>query len=144
MSTTKLLMAAALLVSMAACKKDDETKLTLQDKLIGKVWKSTAFSNTGVPSTKWCDLNSLFEYTETGTVYVTKGDNQGACSGPAIGEIYTYKYITSADDKYLIRVTPWPDAADTFEIVSISSDVLKTNRYVNGGGEVWEDTYTAQ
>jgi hypothetical protein len=144
MHYTKLLVVAGLLLSMAACKKEDETKLTLQDKLTGKVWKSTAFSNTGVPYTKWCDLNSLFEYTETGTVYVTQGDNQGACSGAAIGEIYTYKYVTSADDKYLIYVTPWPGAADTFEIVSISTEVLKTKRYVNGGGEVWEDTYTAQ
>lgn len=144
MHYTKLLVVAGLLLSIAACKKDDETKVTLQDKLTGKVWKSTAHSTDGVPYTSWCNMNSLFEFTPAGTLYITQGDNQGACSGPAIGEINSIKYKLTADEKYIIWVTTWPSASDTQAVISITDTQLKTKSFVNDSSDMWEDTYTAQ
>ena len=143
MNTTKLLMAACLLLSIAACKKEDEATVTVKDKLMAKKWKSTGLVAGGAVKTKWCWLNSIYEYTESGSFYYTQGDDLGACSGANIGEISSFPYKLSADEKYLIILKTWPSAADTFEIISVSSELLKTKRVVNGS-EVWEDTFTAQ
>ncbi|MCW5907507.1 MAG: hypothetical protein KIS94_06595 [Chitinophagales bacterium] len=142
-----LLVAAAWVVVGATSCKKEQTKVTLKEKLTAKAWKSTSFSANGAPATSWCWLNSVYEFTQAGTAYYTQGDNLGACSGNPTGTISSYPYVVTANEKYIILVTSFPTSADTFEVISISSELLKTKRIVNKNTpspDTWEDTFTAQ
>ncbi len=144
-----LFAAVAVVLGVAACKKE-ETKVTLRDKLTAKIWKSTGFKVDGTVETSWCWLNSLNEYTTSGTWYYTQGDNLGACGGDTIGTVYKSKYVLSADDRYIIRQRPAGDqsmSSDTAEVISITETTLQTKRIANARTiweSVWEDTFTAQ
>lgn len=144
-----LLAVVVILLGAASCKKE-ETKVTLRDKLTGKIWKSTGFKVDGSAVTAWCWLNSLTEYTATGNVYNTQGDNLGACGGDSIGTVYKNKYLISADDRYIIMQyagSSTPCSVDTMEVISINESTLQTKRIANARTvweEVWEDSYTAQ
>lgn len=141
-----LMLVAFVLLGASACKKE-ETKVTLKDQLVGKVWKSTALKVNGTNQSAWCWLNSLWEFTSAGNFYYTQGDNLGACSGANIGDIFSSPYAISADEKYIIRVSSSPSEQDTLEVVSINSTELHTKRAVNKdtpSPDTWEDTFTAQ
>jgi hypothetical protein len=141
-----LLLAAGLLLSIAACKKE-ETKVTVKEKLTAHQWKSTGFIKNGAVESSWCWLNSLYDFTNAGTLYFTQGDNLGACSGSAIGDIFTISYKVSADEKQIIFLRTTPGETDTFEIVSLTDTQLKTKRVINKdtpSPDTWEDTFTAQ
>jgi hypothetical protein len=138
-----LLLAILLL---ASCKKET-AQPTLKDKLTAKVWKSTSLRSNGVDNVKWCWMNSLYSFTKDGFLYYTQGDNLGACGMDPIGTIDTIPYQISADEKYVILISNYIGSGDSFEVVSISDELLKTRRVVNKntpGESVWEDTFTAQ
>lgn len=143
---TVLLLTAALLLSIAACKKE-ETKVTVKEKLVARQWKSTGLTSNGVVLSSWCWLSSLYDFTNGGTLYFTQGDNLGACSGDPIGTISTIGYKVSADEKQIILLSTTPGETDTFDIVSLTDTQLKTKRVVNKSTptpSTWEDTFTAQ
>lgn len=135
-----------LVLFSSACKKE-ENNVSVKELLAAKTWKSTALVSDGVPSSAWCWLNSLYDFTPSGNLYITQGDDMGACSGDPIGTITGIPFKISDDENRLILVRSFPSSADTFEIVSISDQLLKTRRVVNKSTpspNVWEDTFTAQ
>lgn len=131
-----------------SCKKEES--ITLKDKLTKYTWKSTGLVSDGVNKDKWCWLNSLYNFTYDGKVFITKGDNLGACViGDPIGTVSKKGYSISADEKWIIfKNGAFPSSeADSFQVVSISETTLKTKRVLNKGTDTpntWEDTFTAQ
>lgn len=125
-----------------SCKKED-IKISLREKLSAKTWKSTGLKENGISQAKWCWLNSLYDYANSGNLYFTQGDNQGACNSSITGKIYTYKYAISPDEKWIIKNPAIANGVDSFEVISISETTLVTKRNIDET-EVWEDTFTAQ
>lgn len=144
MNTTKIMIAASLLLTIAACKKEEQTKVTVKDKLTAKKWKSTALVVDGTPSTEWCWINSIYEYTDLGTVYETHGNSMIGCGSSTPDDIRSWPYIITANEKYIIIESGWSSSADTSAIISITDTELRTIRYVNDSADMWEETYTAQ
>lgn len=144
----RICIAIALMFSLlsTSCKKEEVQ--TLPSQIVNRSWKSTGFKLAGVEQSGWCWKNSIFNFYEDGTVFITEGDNEGACFGNVIGRIKKYKYTISSDEKWLVtHYQPnMPSEVDSFLILTVSSNKLSLKRTVNKTlmppGESWEDEYT--
>lgn len=145
MNRTILMISAFLLFAMS-CKKEQNDS-SLKSKLVYKNWKSTKLINDGVIKDKWCWKNSIYNFYEDGSLYITEGDNEGACFGNIIDRIRKYKYNISADEKMLVvQFNPSiANEVDTFMIQSITDTKFNTKRIVNKNTppqNIWEDEFT--
>lgn len=129
-----------------SCKKE-ETTISLKDKLIKHTWKSTGLKVNDIDEDKWCWLNNLYNFTADNKVFITTGDNLGAClSTIPIGTIKKYTYSISSDEKWIITNITGNSEIDSFQVISIDDNTLKTKRIVNKdtpNPSTWEDTFTA-
>jgi hypothetical protein len=134
-----------LIIAFSSCKKEVAT-VSVKEKLIGHTWKSSSLKNNGVDESSWCWLNSKYDFTPGGTLYITQSDNLGSCSGTP-GAISRVGYKLIEKEKYLVLLAAAPTSADTFEIISISDEAFKTKRVVNKNTSTpntWEDTFLAE
>lgn len=132
---------------LIACNKDEKTATSVKDKLLKHTWKSTGLKDNNVDEDKWCWLNSLYNFTSDNKVFITQGDNLGACLATyPIGSIKKYTYSISTDEQWLIINQTGIGEADSFQIQSIDDTALKTKRVVNKDTampDTWEETFTA-
>lgn len=142
-----LAYASLMMIFSVGCKKDS-IETSIQNSITNRTWKSTGFKLAGVEQPSWCWKNSLFNFYEDGKVFITEGDNGGACFGTVIGRIKKYNYSISSDEKQLIIQynIGIPDEVDTFFIQSVSEGKLNLQRIVNKTtmppGESWEDEFS--
>jgi len=146
MKTKIIITLIAIVILAIGCKKE-KTDNSFKSKLINKNWKSTKFISDGTNKDKWCWKNSIYNFYEDGSVFITDGDNEGACFGNVIGRIRKYKYNITADEKMLI-IQYNPGLAweiDSFMVQSITDNKLNTKRIVNKDtpfANIWEDEFT--
>lgn len=134
---------AALVLALPSCKKETAATRTLKQQLIGKKWRCVYHATNGVALDKWCTMNSIFEFTDAGSLYITEGDNNGACTPNNIGSISKQTFSTDANDTYFLIPNSFPTKNDTFEVVLISSTEMRTRRWANVHTNLWEERYTA-
>ncbi|HUM52770.1 MAG TPA: hypothetical protein PK431_13185 [Chitinophagales bacterium] len=147
MNSIKILTIIAIVVLVIGCKKE-KVDNSFKSKLVNKSWKSTKLITKGTSQDKWCWKNSIYNFYADGNVYITEGDNNGACFGNVIGRIRKYKYNITADEKiFVIQFNPdFPDEIDSFTVQNISDNKLNVKRIVNKSTpmpDVWEDEFTA-
>jgi hypothetical protein len=146
MKTTNIITLIAIVILAISCKKENAEN-SLKSKLFNKNWKSTKLISDGTNQDKWCWKNSIYNFYEDGSVFITEGDNEGACGGNVIGRIRKYKYNISTDEKMLIiQYNPGLEAeVDSFMVQSITDTKLNTKRIVNKDTpdpNTWEDEFT--
>lgn len=95
------------LIVFFSCKKEkydasQSNSESFRLKLINKSWKSSSFKEDGVNYDKWCHKNSIYNFYEDGFLYITEGDNEGACFGTVIGRVRKYKYTLNEFSNDLI------------------------------------------
>ena len=136
----KKILFLSFITLMIACKKND-TAVSVKDTLIKHSWKSVGLVSNGNPQIEWCWLNSLYDYTADNKIISTQGINLAGC-GDTVGTVYQYGYKLSADNKWIITVygsTP-ANSSDSFKIISLNDDSLKTERVVNRN-TIWESIW---
>ncbi len=146
MHTTKIFLIILIVVLAIGCKKE-KLDNSVKSKLINRNWKSTKLITEGISQDKWCWKNSVYNFYADGNVYITEGDNEGACFGNVIGRIRKYKYNITSDEKiFVIQFnTGFPNEVDSFTVQNITDNKLTTKRILNKltpMPDVWEDEFT--
>jgi hypothetical protein len=146
MNISKLSIIIVISVFTIACKKE-KVDNSLESKLVDKSWKSTKLIVDGTNQDKWCWKNSIYNFYTDGNVFITEGDNEGACFGNVNGRIRKYKYNISVDEKmFIIQYNPGlAGEVDSFMVESITDTKLNTKRIVNKDTptpNIWEDELT--
>lgn len=142
----------AFLMVLFSCKKEkNEASLSntgsFRLKFINKSWKSASFKEDGVNYDKWCHKNSIYNFYEDGWLYITEGDNEGACFGSVIGRVRKYNYTLneSSNDLIVKYQQGVENEIDSFKIVTITPELMKLQRKVNKTsmppGQTWEDEF---